>query len=209
VLITPFYVNYNLIYECFRNCMFAKNCAFLHFHRAISEKLLHIKLWKFAVFSTSRGTLSLPSMNKIGDGRVFSFVHLTHDVIGCLSVLATVHCQYSLHRSWSLLSSVSFIGACRWAVLFTCFGKMVKCNSWEEVYSRKRNTVIANDYQESLFVKRCCLVSLLCKQKKKIEGFFLSFKGYLELFVVLQDFEIFMFVFRDFYVHPGRNFAES
>jgi hypothetical protein len=27
-----------------------KNCAFLHFHRAISEKLQHIKLWKFAVF---------------------------------------------------------------------------------------------------------------------------------------------------------------
>jgi len=30
VLITPFYVNYNLIYEYFRNCMYAKNYAFLH-----------------------------------------------------------------------------------------------------------------------------------------------------------------------------------
>jgi hypothetical protein len=37
VLIIPFYVNYNLIYECFRNCMFAKNYA-------ISEKLQHILL---------------------------------------------------------------------------------------------------------------------------------------------------------------------
>jgi hypothetical protein len=71
VLITPFYVNYNLIYECFRNCMFAKNYAFLHFHRAIREKLQHIKLWKFAVFRTSCGTSSLPSMNKIRDGWVF------------------------------------------------------------------------------------------------------------------------------------------
>jgi hypothetical protein len=41
------------------------------FHRATSEKLQHIKLWKFAVFHTSRGTSSLPSMNKIRDGRVF------------------------------------------------------------------------------------------------------------------------------------------
>jgi hypothetical protein len=37
VLITPFYVNYNLIYECFRNCMFVKNYT-------ISEKLQHIQL---------------------------------------------------------------------------------------------------------------------------------------------------------------------
>jgi hypothetical protein len=37
VLITPFYVNYNLIYECYRSCMFAKNYA-------ISEKLQHIQL---------------------------------------------------------------------------------------------------------------------------------------------------------------------
>jgi hypothetical protein len=36
----------------------AKKYAFLHFHRAISEKLQHIKLWKFAVFHTSRGTSS-------------------------------------------------------------------------------------------------------------------------------------------------------
>jgi hypothetical protein len=43
LLITPFYANYNLIYECFRNCMFAKNYAFHHFHRAVSEKLQHIK----------------------------------------------------------------------------------------------------------------------------------------------------------------------
>jgi hypothetical protein len=72
-----FYVNYNLIYECFRNYVFAKNYAFLHFHRDISEKLQHIKLWKFAVFHNPRGTSSLPSMNKIRDGRVFSLVHLT------------------------------------------------------------------------------------------------------------------------------------
>jgi hypothetical protein len=39
---------------------------FLHFQRAISEKLQHIKLLKFAVFHTSRGTSSLPSMNKVG-----------------------------------------------------------------------------------------------------------------------------------------------
>jgi hypothetical protein len=37
VLITPFYVNYSLIYERFRNCMFVKNYA-------ISEKLQHIQL---------------------------------------------------------------------------------------------------------------------------------------------------------------------
>jgi hypothetical protein len=28
VLITPFYVNYNLIYECFHNCMFAKKLRY-------------------------------------------------------------------------------------------------------------------------------------------------------------------------------------
>jgi hypothetical protein len=50
VLITPFHVNYNLIYECFRNCMFAKNYAFLHFHRAISKKLQH-KIMKICSFS--------------------------------------------------------------------------------------------------------------------------------------------------------------
>jgi hypothetical protein len=50
---------------------------FFIFHRAISEKLQHIKLWKFAVFHTSRGTSSLPSMNKIRDDRVFSLVHST------------------------------------------------------------------------------------------------------------------------------------
>jgi hypothetical protein len=59
----------------FRNCVFVKNYTFLHFHRAVSEKLQHIKLWKCAVFHTSRGTSSLPSMNKIWDGRVFSLVH--------------------------------------------------------------------------------------------------------------------------------------
>jgi hypothetical protein len=47
VLITPFCVSYNLIYECFRNYMFAKNYAFLHFHRAISEKLQHENLQFF------------------------------------------------------------------------------------------------------------------------------------------------------------------
>jgi hypothetical protein len=61
--------------KCFQNCMFAKkNYAFLDIHRATSEKLQHIKLWKFAVFHTSRGTSSLPS---IRDGWVFSLVHLT------------------------------------------------------------------------------------------------------------------------------------
>jgi hypothetical protein len=50
---------------------------FFIFHRAISEKLQHIKLWKSAVVHTSSGTSSLPSMNKIRDGRVFSLVHLT------------------------------------------------------------------------------------------------------------------------------------
>ena len=40
-------------------------------------KNYNIKLRKFAVFHTSRGTSSLPSMNKIRDGRVFSLVHLT------------------------------------------------------------------------------------------------------------------------------------
>jgi hypothetical protein len=30
--------------------MFAKNCAFLHFHRAISDKLQNIKLWKLLFF---------------------------------------------------------------------------------------------------------------------------------------------------------------
>jgi hypothetical protein len=45
MLITPFYVSYNMIYEFFFcNCMFAKNYAFLYFHRAISEKLQDIKL---------------------------------------------------------------------------------------------------------------------------------------------------------------------
>jgi hypothetical protein len=43
----------------------------------LCEKLQYIKLWKFAVFYTSRGTSSLPTMNKIRDGRVFSLVHLT------------------------------------------------------------------------------------------------------------------------------------
>jgi hypothetical protein len=57
-------------------CM-RKITHFFIFHRAISEKLQHIKLWKFAFFYTSRGTSSLPSMNKIRDGRVFSLVHLT------------------------------------------------------------------------------------------------------------------------------------
>jgi hypothetical protein len=51
--------------KCFRNCVFAKNYSFLHFHGAISEKLQHIKLWKFAVFRTSRGTSSLPSINSL------------------------------------------------------------------------------------------------------------------------------------------------
>ena len=32
---------------------------------------------KICSFYTSRGTSSLPSMNKIRDGRVFSLVHLT------------------------------------------------------------------------------------------------------------------------------------
>jgi hypothetical protein len=50
---------------------------FFTLHRAISKKLQHIKLWKFAVFHTSRGTSSLPRMNKIRDGMVFSLVHLT------------------------------------------------------------------------------------------------------------------------------------
>jgi hypothetical protein len=50
--------------------MFAKNYA-------ISEKLQHIQLWKFAVFHTSHGTSSLPSMNKIRVGMVFLLVHLT------------------------------------------------------------------------------------------------------------------------------------
>jgi hypothetical protein len=54
--------------------------TFTHFfilHRDISEKLQDIKILKFSVFHTSLGTSSLPSMNKIGDGRVFSLVHLT------------------------------------------------------------------------------------------------------------------------------------
>jgi hypothetical protein len=65
-------------------CMgdFATACLwkFTHFfilHRAISEKLQNIKIWKFAVFHTSLGTSSLPSLNKIGDGRLFSLVQLT------------------------------------------------------------------------------------------------------------------------------------
>jgi hypothetical protein len=70
MLITPLYVNYNLIYECFHNCMFAKNYA-------VSEKLQHIQFWKFAVFHTSHGTSSLPSINKIRVVMVFSLVHLT------------------------------------------------------------------------------------------------------------------------------------
>jgi hypothetical protein len=44
--------------------MFAKNYA-------ISEKLQDIRLSKFAVFHTSRGTSSLQSMNKIRVGMVF------------------------------------------------------------------------------------------------------------------------------------------
>jgi hypothetical protein len=56
--------------------MFAKKYAFIHFHRAISEKLQFLKLSTIAVLHTSRGTSSLPSMNKIRDGRVFSLVHL-------------------------------------------------------------------------------------------------------------------------------------
>jgi hypothetical protein len=55
--------------KCFRNCVFAKNYA-------ISGKLQPIQLWKFAVFHTSRCTSSLPSMNKIRVGMVFSLVHL-------------------------------------------------------------------------------------------------------------------------------------
>jgi hypothetical protein len=42
-------VSYNLIYECFHNCMFAKNYAFLHVSQGYKWKLQHIKLWKFAV----------------------------------------------------------------------------------------------------------------------------------------------------------------
>jgi hypothetical protein len=56
-------------------------CEKLRIHRAVSEKLQHMKLWKFAVFHTSCGTSSLPSMNKITDGRVFSLVHLTWNIM--------------------------------------------------------------------------------------------------------------------------------
>jgi hypothetical protein len=56
--------------KCFRNCVFAKNYA-------ISEKLQHVQLWKFAVFHTSCGTSGLASMNKIRVGMVFSLVRLT------------------------------------------------------------------------------------------------------------------------------------
>jgi hypothetical protein len=76
VLITPFYVNYNLIYDFATACLW-KFTHFFILHGAISEKLQHIKIWKFVIFHTSCGTSSLPSMNKIGDGRVFSFVHST------------------------------------------------------------------------------------------------------------------------------------
>jgi hypothetical protein len=98
VLITPFSVNYNLIYECFRHYMFAKNYAFLHFLRAISEKPQHIKLWKFAVFYTSRGTSSLPSMNKIRDVRVFSLVHLTWNDPDTKKTIAPQ--LYVIWRNW-------------------------------------------------------------------------------------------------------------
>jgi hypothetical protein len=106
--------------------MFAKNYAFLHFHRAIGEKLQHIKLWKFAVFHTSHGTSSLPSTNKIRDGRVFSLVHLTwndpyiYQLLALLwgtsnyfprtkhvkfqSLLSTVHCS---NRTIYILSTHS------------------------------------------------------------------------------------------------------
>jgi hypothetical protein len=45
--------------------------------KLISEKLQHIQLSKFAVFIPPVVLPSLPSMNKIGDGMVFSLVHLT------------------------------------------------------------------------------------------------------------------------------------
>jgi hypothetical protein len=99
VLITPFYVNYNLIYECFRNCMFAKNYSFLHFHRAIIEKLQHIKLWKFAVFYTSSDTSSLPSMNKIRDGRVFLIGSLDMEWPISFIKMAFLSCKRSLEIS--------------------------------------------------------------------------------------------------------------
>jgi hypothetical protein len=70
VLITPIYVNYNLIYEVFSQLHVCEKLRY-------KWKLQHIQLWKFVVFHTSRGTSSLPSMNKIRDGMVFSLVHLT------------------------------------------------------------------------------------------------------------------------------------
>jgi hypothetical protein len=70
----------------------------------LCEKLQNIKLWKFAVFSTSHGTSSLSSMNKIGDGRVSSFIHLTwNDPYSHIHIHSQIHHPHKL--DWMLKSS--------------------------------------------------------------------------------------------------------